>query len=289
MKRLLSLLTATAIILCPLESSAKKIHTIGDSTMANYDESRTVTRGWCQYLQKFLKDIEVNNRGKAGSSTRSFYLGERFWPTVKEQMEPGDYLLIQFAHNDEKNNGMDGDEVKAYLTERGDTLEAPGNYRGTNPSTTYKEYLRKYVDETRALGCEPILVGPICRMYFAGDSIRRNGRHDLGDNFSVLTSGGILENQSVPASDRTMDYVQSMKDIAAEKGVPFVDLTSATADLYLSYGDEPCHTTLGDGAGSTHLSETGAARIARLFVEVASRAGILSEYADLPDERSVVR
>ena len=68
-------------------------------------------------------------------------------------------------------------------------------------------------------------------MYFSGNTIRRNGRHDLGDSFSVITGSGILEKQSVPASDHTMDYEQSMKDVAAEKGVPFIDLTTATADL----------------------------------------------------------
>ena len=69
--------------------------------------------------------------------------------------------------------------------------------------------------------------------------------------------------------------------------MPFIDLTTATADLYLSYGDADCHTILGDGAGSTHLSATGAALIARRFVELASQAGVMAEYASLSTDFSV--
>lgn len=290
MKKISAFLLSILMILGASVSAdaAKKVHTIGDSTMANYDENTTVTRGWCQYLQQFLTGIQVNNRGKNGASSKSFYLEPAFWTTVKSQMQEGDYLLIQFAHNDEKTQGMDGDEVKAYYNSIGDAATANStDYRGTNPSTTYKDYLRKYVDEARAMGVTPILVGPVCRMYFSGNTIRRNGRHDLGDNFSKITPDGILTGQSVPATDHTMDYVQSMKDVAEEKGVPFVDLTTATADLYLSYGDSDCHDILGDGAGSTHLSATGAALIARRFVQIASEAGIMTEYANLSSDLSI--
>ncbi len=290
MKSLTSLFVAAALTAGSAfqADAAKKVHTIGDSTMANYDENATVTRGWCQYLQQFLTGIEVNNRGKNGASSKSFYTEAAFWTSVKTQMNEGDYLLIQFAHNDEKTQGMDGDELKAYYTSIGDNEAAAAtDYRGTNPSTTYKDYMRKYIDEARAMGVNPILVGPVCRMYFSGNTIRRNGRHDLGDGFSKITPTGILTDQKVPATDHSMDYVQSMRDVAAEKGVPFVDLTTATADLYLSYGDSDCHSILGDGAGSTHLSATGAALIARRFVEIASEAGVMSEFAHLTSDLSV--
>lgn len=288
MKKLLSSLIASAIVLCPVQADAKKVHTIGDSTMANYDESATVTRGWCQYLQQFLTGIEVNNRGKSGASSKSFYKEAAYWTSVKKQLEPGDYVVIQFAHNDEKTGGTDGDEVKAYYTSIGNADKAVStDYRGTNPSTTYKEYLRKYVNESREAGCTPILVGSICRMYFSGNTIRRNGRHDLGDNFSLLTSNGVLENQKVAADDKSMDYVYQMQQVAKEMDVPFVDLTSGTADLYLSYGDKDCHDILSDGDGSTHLSATGAALIARRFVQLCQAQGLFTEYANLTGDLGV--
>ncbi|MDE5750950.1 MAG: hypothetical protein K2H87_09340, partial [Duncaniella sp.] len=289
MKRILSIAASAALALgLSLPVGAKKVHTIGDSTMANYDENATVTRGWCQYLQQFLTGIDVNNRAKNGASSKSFYKEAAFWTSVKTQMEPGDILLIQFAHNDEKTSGMDGDELKAYYTSVGNTeLANSTDYRGTTPYDTYKKYLRLYIDEARALGVQPILVGPICRMYFSGNDIRRNGRHDLGDSFSKLTSNGILEKQSVPASDHTMDYVDNMRQVGIEKDVPFVDLTTATADLYIGYGDSDCHSILGDGAGSTHLSATGAALIARRFVELCRDGGLLEGHYNLSGDLSL--
>lgn len=288
MKKLLPALLASALAFGSPVADAKKIHTIGDSTMANYDESATVTRGWCQYLQQFLDGITVNNRGKSGASSKSFYKEAAFWTSVKKQMEPGDYVLIQFAHNDEKNGGMDGDEVKAYYTSIGDNAKADAtDYRGTNPSTTYKEYLRKYVNETREAGCTPIFAGSICRMYFSNGTIRRNGRHDLGDSFSRLTSAGVVEKQSVSSTDHSMDYIYQMQEVAKEMDVPFVDLTTGTADLYISYGDKDCHDILGDGDGSTHLSATGAALIARKFVSMCKEQGLLTEYAHLTSDLGV--
>lgn len=288
MNKLIFLYLTMAMTLATTSAQAIKVHTIGDSTMQTYDENSTNTRGWGQYLQQFFKGVTVNNRGKAGASSKSFYREAAFWQSVKTQMQPGDYVLIQFSHNDEKNNGMDGDELKAYYEKTGQTALANStDYRGTTPSGTYKEYLKKYVSETRAAGCTPILVAPICRMYFSGNTINRTGQHDLGDNFKKLTSTGVLENQKLPASDHTMDYVYQMKLVAEEMNVPFIDLTTATKELYLSYGNEKCHSILGDGKGSTHLATTGATLIARLCAQLLKKTNILSDYIVLPSELSV--
>lgn len=231
MKRRLGILSLIAFLFLGMTNAKVKVHTIGDSTCANYDEGATVTRGWAQYLQQFLTGVDVNNRAKSGASSKSFYQESAYWKSVKGQMTAGDYVFIQFAHNDEKNSGMDGGEVKAYYTSIGDNAKASAtDYRGTTPSNTYRAYLIKYIEETRALGCTPVLVGPICRMYFSGNQIRRNGQHDLGDSFSQLTADGIKEKQSVPADDHTMDYVWQMKKVGEEMNVPFLDLTTATRD-----------------------------------------------------------
>lgn len=287
-RRFLKLLFVVMALCGMLQVHALNVHTIGDSTMQTYDESSTNTRGWAQYFQQFFTGLTVNNRGKAGASSKSFYKEAAFWQSVKKQMQPGDYVLIQFSHNDEKTNGMDGDELKAYYNKVGDTNKAAAtDYRGTTPFGTYKEYLRKYVEETRVLGCNPVLVAPICRMYFSGNSIRRSGQHDLGDKYSLLTAEGVKENQSLPSTDHTMDYVFQMKSVAEEMNVPFIDLTTATRDLYLSYGDEKCHNLLGDQNGSTHLSAVGATLIARLAASLLKDAGILSNYIVIPSDLSV--
>lgn len=268
---------------------AIKVHTIGDSTMATYSESTTVTRGWGQMFQQFFTDaVTVNNRAKSGASSKSFYEEVAYWESVKKQIQPGDYVLIQFAHNDEKNDGMDGDEVKAYYESIGDQAKADAtDYRGTTASGTYKEYLRKYVEETRALGATPVLVGAICRKYFTGSTIRRNGRHDLGDDFSLLTASGIKEGNKVGEDDHTYDYPYQMRLVADEMGVSYIDLTTATKELYESYGDAKANELLFDGDGSTHTSAMGATLIARLCAQLLQKQGILTEYINLTSDLSV--
>lgn len=268
---------------------AIKVHTIGDSTMTTYSESTTVTRGWGQMFQQFFTDaVTVNNRAKSGASSKSFYEEAAYWESVKKQIQPGDYVLIQFAHNDEKNDGMDGDEVKAYYESIGDQAKADAtDYRGTTASGTYKEYLRKYVEETRALGATPVLVGAICRKYFTGSTIRRNGRHDLGDDFSLLTASGIKEGNKVGEDDHTYDYPYQMRLVADEMGVSYIDLTTATKELYESYGDAKANELLFDGDGSTHTSAMGATLIARLCAQLLQKQGILTEYINLTSDFSV--
>lgn len=268
---------------------AIKVHTIGDSTMATYSESTTVTRGWGQMFQQFFTDaVTVNNRAKSGASSKSFYEEAAYWESVKKQIQPGDYVLIQFAHNDEKNDGMDGDEVKAYYESIGDQAKADAtDYRGTTASGTYKEYLRKYVEETRALGATPVLVGAICRKYFTGSTIRRNGRHDLGDDFSLLTASGVKEGNKVGEDDHTYDYPYQMRLVADEMGVSYIDLTTATKELYESYGDAKANELLFDGDGSTHTSAMGATLIARLCAQLLQKQGILTEYINLTSDLSV--
>lgn len=268
---------------------AIKVHTIGDSTMATYSESTTVTRGWGQMFQQFFTDaVTVNNRAKSGASSKSFYEEAAYWESVKKQIQPGDYVLIQFAHNDEKNDGMDGDEVKAYYESICDQAKADAtDYRGTTASGTYKEYLRKYVEETRALGATPVLVGAICRKYFTGSTIRRNGRHDLGDDFSLLTASGIKEGNKVGEDDHTYDYPYQMRLVADEMGVSYIDLTTATKELYESYGDAKANELLFDGDGSTHTSAMGATLIARLCAQLLQKQGILTEYINLTSDLSV--
>ncbi len=284
MKRIFLSLLAAALLLPGY--SAVKVHTIGDSTMAEYDESTTDKRGWGMYLGSFFDPayVTVNNRGKSGADTRGFYTGAAYWASVKSQMNQGDYLIIQFAHNDEGTvtYGMDNLEYAAYCKEKG--LPAPSDARGTNPQTTYRDYLRLFIDEARELGVTPILAGPICRAYFQGNDIRRNGKHDLGDKFSKLENGVFYENQSLPAGDSTMSYVKAMKVVAAEKNVPFIDLTDATRELYLSYGESQCLELLFCTGDKTHTNAMGGNLVARAAARLLKNAGILADYINIPTD-----
>ena len=274
----------TAMIGLPLANGAVKVHTIGDSTMAEYDENTTDKRGWGMYLGSFFDPafVTVNNRGKSGADTRSFYTGAAYWPSMKSQMSAGDYLIIQFAHNDEGTvtNGMDNLEYAEYCQAKG--LPAPTDARGTNPQTTYREYLRKFIDEARELGVNPILVGPICRKYFSNGNIRRNGQHDLGDKFSKIEDGVLYENQSLPANDSSMSYVHAMREVAKEKNVPFLNLTEATRQMYLEYGEAQCTQLLFCNGDNTHTNAMGGNLIARQAAQMMKDAGILAEHINIP-------
>ncbi len=283
MKKIISILM-TAMIGLPLANGAVKVHTIGDSTMAEYDENTTDKRGWGMYLGSFFDPafVTVNNRGKSGADTRSFYTGAAYWPSMKSQMSAGDYLIIQFAHNDEGTvtNGMDNLEYAEYCQAKG--LPAPTDARGTNPQTTYREYLRKFIDEARELGVNPILVGPICRKYFSNGNIRRNGQHDLGDKFSKIENGVLYENQSLPANDSSMSYVHAMREVAKEKNVPFLNLTEATRQMYLEYGEAQCTQLLFCNGDNTHTNAMGGNLIARQAAQMMKDAGILAEHITIP-------
>ena len=277
MKRILISLLCFMALMVNADAAPKKVHTIGDSTMdGTYDVTTTDKRGWCMMLQSFFdkENVTVNNRGKSGASSKSFYLEAPYWPTLvkgSSAMQEGDYLLIQFAHNDEKTSGTDGDELKAYYTSKGMTAEAAAvDYRGTTAFDTYKQYIRKYINEAKAMGVKPIVVGAICRKYFTSDGkdITRSGRHDLGDKFNLLKDGTLLTDQKVAASDDTYDYIMSAKAVAAEyEDVPFIDLTDLTAKLYVSYGDAYCTSNLFCKDDKTHPAALGATLIARTFAQ----------------------
>ena len=287
MKNFKTILAVLAMSLFSLTAfAAIKVHTIGDSTMAEYDENTTDKRGWGMYLGSFFDPafVTVNNRGKSGADTRGFYTGAAYWASVKSQMNAGDYLIIQFAHNDEGTvtYGMDNLEYAAYCSTNG--LPAPTDARGTNPQTTYRDMLRAFIDEARALGVHPVLAGPICRAYFQGNDIRRNGQHDLGDKFSKIEDGVLYENQSLPAGDSTMSYVKAMKVVAAEKNVPFIDLTEETRKLYLSYGETQCLSLLFCEGDKTHTNAMGGNLVARAAAQLLKNAGVLADYITIPTD-----
>ena len=275
------------VMLLAATGSAKKVHTLGDSTMAPYDESATVTRGWGMYFGQFLTNGWTSvNYAKGGRDSRGGY--NELWQTAKKNVEAGDYVIITFGHNDEKNNGMDGYALKAYYESIGDaTAAATVDLRGTVPSTTYKEWLGKIVDEVKALGATPIVCSPVCRSYFSGSKIRRNGRHDLGDSYQVLTEQGPKDGTKLATDDHTMDYAYHSEQLAKEKNVAFIDLTTATATLYESYGDAKCHEYLFDGQGSTHFNTTGALLVARECARLMKAQGILADDITLPTDLSV--
>lgn len=129
------------------ESSVKfTIHTIGDSTMADKDISNgNPERGWGMVLENFFDDsVRVINYAKNGRSTRSF-VDQGLWDVVKANMRAGDYLFIQFAHNDQKV-GKAGTYAEAW--------------------TDYQDYLRMFIRTAREIGATPVLCTSVARRHF---------------------------------------------------------------------------------------------------------------------------
>ncbi|OXB01959.1 rhamnogalacturonan acetylesterase [Flavobacterium pectinovorum] len=208
------------------------VYTIGDSTMANKkDPDRNPEHGWAQVLQPFFKDnIVVENKAVNGRSTKSF-INEKRWDSIYKKLKKGDYVFIEFGHNDEK-------------------IEDSTRY--TNPHTSYRYNLIKFVKESREKGAIPILLTSIARRNF--------------------NEKGVL----VPTHG---EYPLETRLVAQEYKVPFIDLEYLTELLEQSYGPEKSkqlhlHFKAGenayydkDKADDTHLSLLGATKIAQIVVD----------------------
>jgi len=122
------------------------VHMIGDSTMANKPViPANPERGWGQMLHMYFRSsVRVENYAQNGRSTKSF-IAEGRWDKVLAALKPGDYVIIQFGHNDEKTN-----DVK----------------RGTAPFGEFTTNLVRFIRESRTRKATPILATPVARRKF---------------------------------------------------------------------------------------------------------------------------
>ena len=274
MKKII-ILALCSLLFVPVSGAKRKVHTIGDSTMSDYKPAATPKRGWGMYLQAFFNadSVEVNNRGKSGASTRTFYETDALWPSVKAQFRSGDYLIIQFAHNDEKCKGEDVYMENERLRAEGkDTLT---DMRGTEPNTTYKEYLFKFINEARSYGVTPIMMGPICRAYFKDGKINDEGQHKLPGTKELKREEAARVLRPVGTFDK--DYVRCMHEVADDMHVPFLDMTVASQELYERQGKDYCMAHYFNCGDKTHTSAEGGMAIATLAYNLISQEPMLEE------------
>jgi len=198
-----------------------RIVLVGDSTV-------TDAAGWGKSFGELLTaEAECINRARGGSSSKSFY-DKNYWKQALEQ-KPA-YVLIQFGHNDQPGKGPD---------------------RETEPQTTYRDYLARYIDDARAAGAKPILVTSLTRRIFGPD--------------------GKIRSTLVP-------YVEAVKSLAAERKVPLVDLHARSIELVERIGPEKAKTFGPPGRDDptkldvTHLNADGAKATAPLIVEELKKA-----------------
>ena len=220
------------------------IYMIGDSTMANKPlDKENQERGWGMVLGEMLQgNIRVDNHAVNGRSSKSF-IDEGRWDKVLETLTPGDYVIIQFGHNDEK----------------------PNPDRHTEPYTTFKDNLHRFIRETRAKSATPILLNSIVRRKFDADSVHLIDTHG--------------------------DYVIAPRQVAEEANVPFVDADSLSRSLVESYGPEQSKQLFmwipagkyefapNGKQDDTHLNPEGARLIARLlFQHIIDQVPELNQY-----------
>lgn len=189
---------------------------IGDSTMANKPlDKENQERGWGQMLPMFFEGaIKVDNHAVNGRSSKSF-IDEGRWEKVREKIRPGDYVIIQFGHNDEKAKSAD---------------------RYTVPGGTFDANLKKFVNETREKGGTPILMNSIVRRNFPANGI---AAAQTDDRQKTWKKG--LENY--PAEGDTLvdthgDYRIAPRNVAEEMGVAFIDMNTLTHELVQGLGRE---------------------------------------------------
>ncbi|WP_405611732.1 rhamnogalacturonan acetylesterase [Streptomyces sp. NBC_00076] len=134
----------------------RTLYIAGDSTAAQKYADAAPETGWGMALPFFLHgDRPVANHAVNGRSSKSF-IDEGRLDVILGAIRPGDFLVIQFAHNDEK-------------------AEDPTRY--TEPWTTYQDHLRQYVDGARARGARPVLATPVERRRFdaSGNAVPSHG------------------------------------------------------------------------------------------------------------------
>lgn len=124
------------------------LYIAGDSTAAQKGADQKPMAGWGEYFQgHFGPDITVDNRAINGRSTKSFLAQGRL-ADIERDFRPGDYLLIQFGHNDEKVEDLD---------------------RYTDPATDYRLNLIRFIDSARSRGGFPVLLTSVSRRRFTAE------------------------------------------------------------------------------------------------------------------------
>ncbi|MBP5549942.1 MAG: pectin esterase [Bacteroidales bacterium] len=225
MKRILSLVASfLCLVSVWMVCSSFTIHLMGDSTMAEKDLKKAgEERGWGMMFQNFLDPgaVKVINYAQNGRSTKSFRtLG--LWQKVYDAVRPGDYVFIQFGHNDAKESD---------------------STRYAAPFGAYQDNLRLFIDGVREKGGTPVLLTPVARRWFKEGGLDRNCH---------------------------IDYPAAMKQVAKEKGVVLLDMTTATLDWLEGLGDEGSKPYFMISTGkddNTHTVAAGARRVTELVCE----------------------
>lgn len=207
------------------------IYMIGDSTMSNKKNPETnPEHGWGQVLPAYFNTkATIDNRAANGKSSKSF-IGENRWDSILKTLKNGDYVFIQFGHNDQK-------------------FKSPDRY--TNPHVSYRYNLIKFVEETRAKGATPILFSSIVRRNFNehGTLIDTHGEYPVETRLVALE-------YDVPFIDLQY-FTEHLEQSYGIEG-------SKKLHLHFEAGENPYYKETKED--NTHLSNLGAHEVAKLAI-----------------------
>lgn len=234
------------------EAGKPVVFITGDSTVKNEDSDSAGMWGWGSQAETIFdtERITVDNEAKAGRSTRT-YLEEGRWERVYNSIQPGDFVLIQFGHND--IGDIDKGKARGTIACTADTSHV---YRVNTGERAYNEvvysfgwYLRKFIDDVREKGGTPILVSLTPRNEWPDGKIER--RNDT--------------------------YGKWYREVASQTGVELVDLHNITADALDNMGQEKAANYFNHD--HTHTSLKGARLNARGIAQGLRAIGSpLAEY-----------
>lgn len=233
-----------AVCFAGAQSNPITVHMIGDSTMANKPViPANPERGWGQMLHMYFKDtVRVENYAQNGRSSKTF-IAEGRWDKVVAALKPGDFVIIQFGHNDEKTNDVN---------------------RGTSPFGEYTTNLVRFIRETREHKATPILATPTARRKFDGEG---NLTDTHGDYPKAVRA--VAAEQKVPLLELTTATEKLLQQLGPESSKRLFD--------WIPAGEfAPATKKLED---DTHFNAYGASRVCDLAVveietkvpEIASR------------------
>jgi rhamnogalacturonan acetylesterase len=198
---------------------------VGDSTANN---NANGARGWGDPFVAYFDSAKINvlNRARAGRSSRTF-ITEGLWDKVLGDMKRGDFVLIQFGHND--GGPLNTDRARGSLPGLGEETKEVVMPNGKNEVVhTYGWYMRKLTNDARAKGAKPIVLSLTVR------NIWKGGRVEHGPG----------------------KFGQWAAEIATSEGVAFIDLTTIVADRYEKLGEESVKELF--ATDHTHTSPKGA-------------------------------
>lgn len=235
MKKLLFALALFAAVGASAAERPIRVYLIGDSTCADKDlEKQNPERGWGQLFRAFFDgEVVVENHAKNGRSTKSFR-NEGRWDPVRDSLRGGDYVFIQFGHNDEK---VHREEV------------------GSAPEQ-FAENLRRYVRETRERGATPVLLTPIARRHFdeAGALLKTHGEYPERVREVARTEGVEL----LELEELTEAWLRELGDEASR--ACFMWVAKGTSPLYPDGRED-----------NTHLNVRGAHLVSRMVAGEVQR------------------